>query len=292
MHVQSSIQFFKFPTPEEEEEVFFKSLLEDCISSLILLLKVKTTATKRASVRMSQSKHTLKCVQEYLGMAREATIGKENLDYLNHHDTFYICDMMDNLQYWMIAVEKESFVVCCENGGLPSHNLSPLQFFKITHHIVPICLDTAKSMMVHTTDNNIVGSSGSSNKDSHHKNVNGVPSWTRFFDQRLLMYSGKLLMNKTPSQQQIVKIFRGLKIQRENDKINKHSKFEYLEKFRDSLAFFKEKGKYYFGDMTIIMHILLFIYSYMTLEIFFANKKSKESAIHTQKRQFFPIKQI
>ncbi|ETO33995.1 hypothetical protein RFI_03098 [Reticulomyxa filosa] len=39
----------------------------------------------------------------------------------------------------MVIVEKESFVVCCENGGLPSHNtLSSLQFFKITHQIVPI----------------------------------------------------------------------------------------------------------------------------------------------------------
>ncbi|ETO07305.1 hypothetical protein RFI_30087 [Reticulomyxa filosa] len=46
-------------------------------------------------------------VQEYLRMAREATIDKENLDYLNHHKTFYIYDMTDNLQYWMIVVEKE-----------------------------------------------------------------------------------------------------------------------------------------------------------------------------------------
>ncbi|ETN99937.1 hypothetical protein RFI_37530, partial [Reticulomyxa filosa] len=87
--------------------------------------------------------------EEYLRMTREATIDKENLDYLNHHRTFYIYDMTDNLQYWMIVVEKESFIVCCENGGLPS-----LQFFEITHHnIAPTCLDTAKSMMVHTMDN-------------------------------------------------------------------------------------------------------------------------------------------
>ncbi|ETO10956.1 hypothetical protein RFI_26420, partial [Reticulomyxa filosa] len=134
-----------------EEEAFFKSLLEECIS---LRLKVKTT-TKRALVRMSQSKHPLEYVQEYVRMAREATIDKENLDYLNHHKTFYICDITDNLQYLMIVVEMGSFVVCCENGGLPSHNaLSSLQFFEITHHnITPTCLDTAKLMMVHTTDN-------------------------------------------------------------------------------------------------------------------------------------------
>ncbi|ETO12098.1 hypothetical protein RFI_25278 [Reticulomyxa filosa] len=63
-----------FPTPEEEE-VVFKILLEEHISSF---LKVKTT-TQRASVRMIQNKHPLKCVQEYLGMAREITIDKENL---------------------------------------------------------------------------------------------------------------------------------------------------------------------------------------------------------------------
>ncbi|ETO31773.1 hypothetical protein RFI_05346, partial [Reticulomyxa filosa] len=46
-------------------------------------------------------------VQEYLRMAREATIDKKNLDYLDHHRTFYIYDMTDNLQYWMIVVKKE-----------------------------------------------------------------------------------------------------------------------------------------------------------------------------------------
>ncbi|ETN99400.1 hypothetical protein RFI_38082 [Reticulomyxa filosa] len=70
---------------------------------------------------MSQSKHHLKYIQEYLRMAREVMIDKEHLDYLDHHKMFYMCDMTDNFQYWMI-VEKESFVVCCENGGLPSHN--------------------------------------------------------------------------------------------------------------------------------------------------------------------------
>ncbi|ETO00901.1 hypothetical protein RFI_36539, partial [Reticulomyxa filosa] len=130
------------------EEAFSKSLLEECISSMILFLKVKMT-TQRTLVRMSQSKHILKNVQEYLRMVGEVTIDKENLDYLNHHETFYMCEMTDNLQYWMIVVEKESFVVCCENGGLPSHNtLSSLQFFKITHHnIASICLSTATLMM-------------------------------------------------------------------------------------------------------------------------------------------------
>ncbi|ETO02861.1 hypothetical protein RFI_34552 [Reticulomyxa filosa] len=92
-------------------------------------------------------------------MVREVAIDKENLDYLNHHETFYICDMTDNLQYWMIIVEKESFAVCYENGGLPSYNtLSSLQFFKITHHnTVPIYLDTAKSVIIYTLDVNIVG---------------------------------------------------------------------------------------------------------------------------------------
>ncbi|ETO02936.1 hypothetical protein RFI_34477 [Reticulomyxa filosa] len=142
-------------------------------------------------------------VQEYLRMAREITIDKENLDYLDHHKTFYICDMTDNLQYWMIAVEKE---------------LS-LQFFKITYHIIPICLDTANSMMLYTTDTNIVGFDGSSNKGSHHKffealkkcnGIGRVPSWTRFFDRKC------------------TNIFQGLKIQREKDEINnKHSKFEF-----------------------------------------------------------------
>ncbi|ETO02986.1 hypothetical protein RFI_34424 [Reticulomyxa filosa] len=112
-------------------------------------------------------------VQEYLRMAREITIDKENLDYLDHHTTFYICDMADNLQYWMIEVTT------------PFQQ----QFFKITYHIVPICLDTAN----HTTDTNIVGSGGSSNKGSHYKffealkkcnDIGRVPSWTRFFDRR------------------------------------------------------------------------------------------------------------
>ncbi|ETO02995.1 hypothetical protein RFI_34415, partial [Reticulomyxa filosa] len=130
--IRSSLpyNFLSFPTPEEEEEAVFKSLLELCISSLI------------------QNKHPLKCVQEYLEMIRKVTIDKKNLDYLNHHETFYICNVTDNRQYWMV-VEKESFIVRCENGGLPSSNtLSLLHFFKITHYnIASICLETAKSMM-------------------------------------------------------------------------------------------------------------------------------------------------
>ncbi|ETO06637.1 hypothetical protein RFI_30755, partial [Reticulomyxa filosa] len=69
----------------------------------------------------------------------------------DHHETFYICDITDNLQYWMIVVEMGSFVVYCENGGLPSHNT--LSLVQTHHNIVSICLDTVKSMMVHTTDN-------------------------------------------------------------------------------------------------------------------------------------------
>ncbi|ETO23565.1 hypothetical protein RFI_13613 [Reticulomyxa filosa] len=151
-----SYNFLSFSTSEEEEEeeAFFKSLLEECIS---LRLKVKTT-TKRALVRMSQSKHPLEYVQEYVRMAREATIDKENLDYLNHHETFYICDMTDNLQYWIIIVEKESFVVCCENGGLPSHNiLSSLQFFEITHHnIAPNCKNESENRYLEKFWNGLV----------------------------------------------------------------------------------------------------------------------------------------
>ncbi|ETO04537.1 hypothetical protein RFI_32860 [Reticulomyxa filosa] len=111
--------FLSFQT--EEEEAFIKSLLGECISPLI------------------PSKN------------------KENLDYLNHHRTFYICDMTYNPQYWMI-VEKESFAVRYENGGLPSRNtLSSLQFFKITHYnTAPIYLNTAKSVMIYTMDVNIV----------------------------------------------------------------------------------------------------------------------------------------
>ncbi|ETN97535.1 hypothetical protein RFI_39992 [Reticulomyxa filosa] len=93
--IQHSIQFFKFPNLRRRS--IFKKLIGG----------------------------------EYLRMAREATIDKENLDYLNHYKMFYICDITDNLQHWMI-VEKESFIVCCENGGLPLHNtLSSLQFSKL-----------------------------------------------------------------------------------------------------------------------------------------------------------------
>ncbi|ETN98226.1 hypothetical protein RFI_39284 [Reticulomyxa filosa] len=139
------------------EEAFFKSLLEECISSFVPSSKSKNDDTE-SLVRMSQSKHPLEYVQEHLRMIREIIIDKKNLDHLNYHETFYMCDITDNLQYWMIIVEKESFVVCYENSRLLSHNiLSSLQFFKLTHHnITPICLDTTKSVIVYTTDVNIV----------------------------------------------------------------------------------------------------------------------------------------
>ncbi|ETO06368.1 hypothetical protein RFI_31027 [Reticulomyxa filosa] len=208
--------FLSFPT-SEEKEAFFRSLLEECISSLVLLLKVKTT-TQRPSVRMSQSKHYLKYVQEYLRMAREVTMDKENLEYLNYHKMFYICDMTDNLQYWMIVVEKESFAVCCENGGLPSHNiLSSLQFFKMTHHnVASTCLNTAKSMM----QCNDIGRRFMESFYGHD-----------FLIEDVLMYSGELLLNETRCPNSKLKTFRRLEMQR------------YLEKFFEQFRFFKEKGK-------------------------------------------------
>ncbi|ETO05365.1 hypothetical protein RFI_32031, partial [Reticulomyxa filosa] len=157
----------------------------------------------------------------------------------------------------MVVVEKESFVVCCENGGLPSHNtLSSLQFFKITHHnIAPICLDTAKSMMVLMGRRTRVPTTSfffeTLKKKKFHlpfffelkkKKSNATILEGTFVEsidghdfliEDVLMYSGKLLINETLSQrfekiQQIVKIFRGLKMQREKDKINnKHSKFAF-----------------------------------------------------------------
>ncbi|ETN97508.1 hypothetical protein RFI_40021, partial [Reticulomyxa filosa] len=168
-----------FQTSEEEEEAFFKSLLEECLYSLI-----PCSESKDDIVRMSQSKHPLKYVQEYLRMAHEVTIDKESLDYLNHHEMFYICGMTDSLQYWMIVVEKKSFVVCCENGGLSSNDtLSSLKLFKIIHHnIASICLNTAKSMM-HCND------IGRHFVESFHGHD--------FLIEDLLMYSGKLLMNET-----------------------------------------------------------------------------------------------
>ncbi|ETN99847.1 hypothetical protein RFI_37620, partial [Reticulomyxa filosa] len=171
----------------------------------------------------------------------------ENLDYLNYHETFYICNMTDNLQYWIVLVEKESFVVCCEHGELPSHNiLSPLPFFKTTHHnIAPICLDIAKVLTTIFFDTTIL-------EGVFVKSLHGHD----FLIEDVLMYSGKLLTNETLSQQQIVKILQGLKMQWKKDKSNnKHSKFafdfrwkhygknvvtvderenSYLEKFRDS----------------------------------------------------------
>ncbi|ETO04536.1 hypothetical protein RFI_32861, partial [Reticulomyxa filosa] len=226
----------------KKEKAFFKSLLEECFSSLIPLLKVKTT--QRPSVRMSQSKHYLKYVQEYLRMAREVTIDKEYLDYLNHYETFYICNMTDNLQYWMIVVEKESFVVCCENGGLPSHStLSSLQFFKVTHHnMASICLNTAKSMM-QCSD---IGMHFMESFYGHD-----------FLTEDVLMYSGKLLLNETLLQQQIVKTFRRLKMQ------------QYLEKFLEQFRFFQRKREIFFRDSSTISLIFFLIKKRLIINFFF-----------------------
>ncbi|ETO05972.1 hypothetical protein RFI_31424, partial [Reticulomyxa filosa] len=188
--------------PDSEEEAFSKSLLEECISSLILLLKVKTT-TQRPSVRMSQNKHHLKYVQEYLRMVCEVMIDKEHLDYLDHHKTFYMCKMTDNLQYWMI-VEKGLFIVCCENGGLPLHNtLLSLQFFKLTHHnIASIFFLNKKKKQCNDIGRHFV-------EFFHgHDFLNTNVQW-QIIDER----------GAVPA---IMKIFQGLKIQWKRD--NKHSK--------------------------------------------------------------------
>ncbi|ETO32489.1 hypothetical protein RFI_04628, partial [Reticulomyxa filosa] len=84
---------------------------------------------------------------EYLRMAREATIDKENLDYLNHHGTFYICNITDNLQYWIIVVEMGSFVVYCENSGLPSHNTLPLCFPRKSNANLPCLLSVGNIVL-------------------------------------------------------------------------------------------------------------------------------------------------
>ncbi|ETO32065.1 hypothetical protein RFI_05052 [Reticulomyxa filosa] len=106
--IRSYIPFFKFSNHR-------RSIFQKLIGRVYLVFD-PSSKSNDDTVRTSQSKHSLKYVQEYLRMVREVTIDKENLDYLNHHDTFYICDMTDNLQCWMLLKR--------------SHLLVPLQILK------------------------------------------------------------------------------------------------------------------------------------------------------------------
>ncbi|ETN99295.1 hypothetical protein RFI_38186, partial [Reticulomyxa filosa] len=202
---------------------------------------------------------------EHLGMTREVTIDKENLDYLNHYETFYIYNMTDNLQYWMIVVEKELCIVRCKNGRLSLPNtLSSLQFFKITHHnIASICLDTAKSLIIHITDVNIMSSDESSNKGSHYKFfLKQILHGHDFLIKDVLIYGGELLTNETLSPTVNCEEIQGIenaitskfafdfggKHYSKNVVATDERENRYLEKSREGLIFFKEKGKYCFVE--------------------------------------------
>ncbi|ETO02867.1 hypothetical protein RFI_34546 [Reticulomyxa filosa] len=258
--------FLSFPTPEEEE-AFFKSLLEECISSLIPSSKSKDDGDKE-SFSENEPEQTS---SEIIG--------------------------------WLLLKRSHLLYVAKTANCHHINALSSLQFFKIIHHnITPIFLDTARSMIVHTTDINIVGSDVSSNKGSRHKffetlkkcnNIGRVPSWTRLFDRRCTNVQWKVVDERDTAPTANCEDISGMK----RIKSTTSTREQIFRKFRNGLIFSKETGKYCFRDCSIItfflkkkgknnehycyIRILVFIYSYIILEIFFANSNKNQFLFRT-----------